>query len=669
MALMSGNGGDKASGNTVPLKDRYDIGLDQPLPQFDTPPAMAYQATLRRDNKRRLFALICDPKLPLRLAAMATMHRINHRNIMGVVDWGVIFWPPEGRRCPVLILEQPSGSPAFPTLDAEVPPMQEEQVIQRFVKPITNALRELHGAGLVHRAIRPDNIYFDETLGGEAVLGECISAPAGIAQPLAYETIQGGQCAPAGRGEGGPENDLYAVGVTLLALLSGRSPGQGVDEQLVLREKLVSGSYGALAQKLRVSLTMLEPLRGLLNDDPKERWGLEQLMLWSAGRRLSPKQQVLPAKGSRPFVFMGQSLATAREVAHAFAGNFDEALTPITDGAIDQWLRRSLSEDERVEAMNAAKAAGGDGDRIVSRALIALDPEGPIRLREFRANMDGLSTLLASHADDSRARQLFHQVITNGLIPFWLEMQQRTLPDQMRIVTKFERIRTVIDRNHHGFGFERAIYELNVEWPCISPLFERDCVPLLEYLLPALDRVAAQSEQPPKRLVDRHIAGFIATHIKRGIGSELSDLDNDQPAVQALAQIKLLAAVQGQGQIIELPNLCRVALTLLEPTIERFHGASRRKTLREKLSKAAATGKLSEVLSIVDNYQELTEDQRLFDRAVAEYADITNQLNKIAVDRRNLAALARDVGGQVASTISLLIAGVIGSGLLVYALL
>ncbi len=669
MALMSGNNGDKASGNTVPLKDRYDISLDQALPQFDTAPAMAYRATLRRDTKRRLFALICDPKLPLRLAGMAAMHRITHRNVMGVVDWGVIFWPPEGRRCPVLILEQPNGNPAFPSLDAEVPPMQEEQVVQRFVKPMINALRELHGAGVLHRAIRPDNIYFDETLGGEAVLGECVSAPPGIAQPVAYETIQCGQCAPAGRGEGGPENDLYALGVTMLALLTGRSPGHGQDEQLILREKLVAGSYGALAQKLRVSLTMLEPLRGLLNDDPKERWGLEQLLLWSAGRRLSPKQQVLPAKGSRPFVFMGQNLATAREVAHAFAGNFDEAVAPVSDGSVDQWLRRSLSEDERVEAMNAAKGAGGDGDRIVSRAIIALDPAGPIRLREFRANLDGLSTLLASHADDSRARQLFHQVIMNGLIPFWLEMQQRALPDQMRIMTKFERIRSVIDRIHHGFGVERAIYELNVEWPCMSPLFERDYVPLLEYLLPALDRVAAQSDQPPKRLVDRHIAGFIATHSKRGIGSELSDLDNEQPALQALAQIKLLAAVQGQGQIMELPSLCRAAVGLLEPSIERFHGASRRKTLRDKLSKAAASGKLSEVLNIVDNYQELTEDQRLFDRAVAEYADVTNQLNKIAMDRRNLAALAREVGGQVASTISLLVAGVIGSVLLLYALL
>lgn len=669
MALMSDNSGDRPSGNTVALKDRYDIGLDQPLPHLDTLPAVAHQAVLRRDPKRRIFALVCDPKLPPRLAGMAAMHRITHRNIMGVVDWGVIYWPPEGRRCPVLILEQPNGKPAFPSLDAEMPPMLEERVILQFVKPVINALRELHGAGLVHRAIRPDNIYFDETLGGEAVLGECVSAPAGVAQPVAYETIQGGQCAPAGRGEGGQEQDLYAVGVTMLALLTGKSPGSGQDDQLLLREKLVLGSYGALAQKLRVSLTMLEPLRGLLNDDPKERWGVEQLLLWSAGRRLSPKQQVLPTKGSRPFVFMGQNLSTAREVAHAFAGNFDEALVPVTDGTIDQWLRRSLSEDEKVEAMNAAKGAGGDPDRMVSRAIISLDPDGPIRLREFRATLDGIATLLASHGDDARARQLFAQVIHHGLIPFWLEMQQRAQADQMRIMTKFERIRTVLDRAQHGFGIERVIYELNVEWPCLSPLFDRDYVPLLEYLLPALDRLAAQSEDAPKRLVDRHIAAFVATHSKRGIGSELSDLDNDDPGMQALAQVRLLSAVQSQGQILELPNLCRAAVSLLEPSIERFHSASRRKVVREKLTRAAVSGKLSEVIGVVDNYQEVADDKRLFDRAVADYTDVVNQLNKIASDRRNLLALSKDMGGQVGSTISLLLASVVGSGVLVFALL
>lgn len=669
MADADNGGGDGLSGNTVALKGRYDIATDQPLPELDTPPAVAFRAVMRRDGARPLFALICDPKLPPRLSAVSAMHRINHRNVMGVVDWGVVHWPGEGRRCPVLILERPGGAPAFASLEEGGPGMYEEEAIERFVRPMIAALRELHGGGIVHRAIRPDNIYFSEAAGGEVVLGECVSAPAGIAQPLAYETIQGGQAAPAGRGEGSMEHDLYALGVTLLALVTGKSPGADRDDAALLRDKLVVGSYAALVQKQRISLTLMEPLRGLLNDDPKERWTLEELLLWASGRRLSPKQQAMPTKAARSFPFAGANHATARELAQAFAEHWDDAVTPVTDGTMDQWLRRSLSEEDRVEAMNVAKDGGADTDRMMARALIALDPAAPIRIRDFRANLDGVQTLIAAHANDATARQLFTKVLTYGLINFWLEFQPKPSPDQLRVMSRYDRVRSVIDRAQHGFGFERILYELNVEWPCLSPLFERDYVPLLEFILPALDRMAAAADEPPRLLVDRHIAAFILVHAKRGFNADMSGLDSDEPDTRRLGEVRVLAALQAAGPDQDYPALCQAAATLLEPGLERFHSASRRKRLVDQLRKAAKTGKLAALLEVADNSQEATADNRFFNDAVAKYAETTGALNQLTLDKRNLKALSADVGGQVASTLSVMLAGLSGTVVLIWAIL
>ena len=71
---------------------------------------------------------------------------------------------------------------------------------------------------------------------------------------------------------------MYAVGVTTLALLIGHSPCFGMSDDEIIERKLAMGSYAALVAEERVSLTMMEPLGGLLKDDPLERWGLEDLI-------------------------------------------------------------------------------------------------------------------------------------------------------------------------------------------------------------------------------------------------------------------------------------------------------------------------------------------------------------------------------------------------------
>src|SRR3546814_13231549 len=121
------------------------------------------------------------------------------------------------------------------------------------------------------------------------------------------------------RGEGTVSNDLYAVGVTLLALLTGRSPESDLTDEAVTAAKLTLGSYSALVRKTRISLTMMEVLRGLLNDDPRDRWTLDDLNLWVSGRRLSPKPPAMPQKANRPFVFQEVGHMSCRELAEGFS--------------------------------------------------------------------------------------------------------------------------------------------------------------------------------------------------------------------------------------------------------------------------------------------------------------------------------------------------------------
>lgn len=657
-----GDGAPASDGAPLLIKDRYQVHPDQPIPDLDNAPAVAVRVTHVRDSDRALYGLVCDPKLPPRLDIVPSVHRVDHRNLQRVVDWGVVDWPAEQRRCPVVVMERPAGRRLFKTATTENPPMTEERVTRMFLTPVVNILRDMHALGVYHRNIRPDNLFFFDGDERELYLGECFSAQPGTNQPALFETMECGLAAPAGRGEGSAEHDLFAVGVTVIAMLTGKVPLAGKPDEEVMARRLQVGSYAALVQNQRISLTMMEPLRGLLNDDPKERWTLEDLSLWLNGRRLSPKQQVMPTKASRGFTFVGRDYFTARELAHAMHRNWDAAAAPIRDGSLDTWLRRSLSEDDRVEAVNEAK--GGlsetdDVDKLVARVLIALDPDGPIRLRDFSATIEGVGSLIGLHSQDTQARNLFAKAIQLGLGQFWLEQQRKVEPNQLRFLTRLDKSKMVMNQGALGFGVERVAYDLNPNLPCQSPLFERDYIATIEHLLPAYERLAKRRGDPddrPRRLIDRDVAAYIMVHYKRPSGSELRDVERegDEPAGR-IAQIRLLANIQDyQHKKGEFPALCAMAASILEPSIERFHSRQRRKKVTERLRKAAKGGRLSELLAVVDDQGEVQADERNFAGAVADYAQSVEQTIAVKRDIKNRQQLAREIGGQLASTFSAL---------------
>src|SRR3546814_10635321 len=100
---------------------------------------------------------------------------------------------------------------------------------------------------------------------------------------------------------------------------------------------------------------MVEVLRGLLCDDPEERWRHDDLQLWLSGRHLSPKQALLPPKAARLFPFEGEEYNNASALSYAMGRNWTAALQEIKSPELERWIRRSLSDDRRAAAVSAVK--------------------------------------------------------------------------------------------------------------------------------------------------------------------------------------------------------------------------------------------------------------------------------------------------------------------------
>jgi eukaryotic-like serine/threonine-protein kinase len=662
MAAEEGQVADAGSSGAVSINDQFDIYVDQPLKQFDSPPALAYVCTEKRDSDRELFALVCDPKQPPRHDLVSVMQQISQKGLVRAVEWGVVDWPLEGRRCPAIIYERPRGDRVLVNVDDEPPRMSEEAISRKFVEPAVAVLREMHNKGITHRAIRLTNLFYDSSPAAQATImfGECLSAPPAIGQPAVYETIETAMAPPTGRGPGSVSDDLYAFGVTILALLIGQNPCVGMSNEEVIQSKLIYGSYGALVQRHRIPLTMMEVVRGLLMDEIEERWTLDDLEFWLSGRRLSPKQPDRQAKAARAFSFQGRDLLTRRDVAFAFSNNWDAAIEPVRAGMLDTWLRRSLGEEAAIEAVNTAKATISateteteSDDRMLARIIIALDPLRPITYKSFSATIDGIGGEIAAKYLDESTRNHFVEVLRANLIVFSTEMLGKSAWVGFGYIPQFEKMKAFLENTSIGHGIERVIYELNPTLSCQSPLLEAEYVYDLTEMLHAYERLAQQNPGGLAVLIDRHIAAFIVTHLKGGLMAEMREIENlHDPLGVARASIRVLALVQDQTDSIPAPNLCNVAIKILEPAVERFNSRSQRERIRLRLQKVAHDGKLNDILRIVNNTSYIENDRTAYRRAVKEFVRSVLQMQQLTFEKTHKKQLARSIGAEVSAFIS-----------------
>jgi hypothetical protein len=628
-SAKDGGADKRAPAGEAQLGQYIAVNLRQPLSELDRPTAKAYAASDSRTPTQSVYALVCESAVPPRQDALQALARISGVQLMTPIDWGPIQWDDTGERRFAVCFDRPVDPVLAAAGQARVPPMREDQLVARVLRPIFRCLRELNARGLTHRAFSAENIYGQESGAGAVLLGECASAPAGMAQPAVYHTIDGAQALPAGRGHGTIADDLYALGVLIAVLLRGGDPFAGVETREMIAQKIDRGSYAALLGQSRVSLTLMEPLRGLLCDRVDERWTMQQLENWLNGRRQSPKQASLPIKARRAFTFQGKDYWNGPALAHALATNWDEALRALSSGDLARWAERSLGDDKQGKLVTAALATAqaGDGgdDRTLARTLIGLDPAAPIRLRGFAARLDSLAQVLAVEFDDRDRRNAFVEVLRSKLPQRWLESQSQQRTDHPQAVQQFDRMLWYIEREQPGFGIERVLYEFNPGWPCQSALLSDAFVSEMEDLLPALERRAGQ-DIPDKPPIDRHIAAYCGANMKPPPDRLIQGLGDSNAANRAQAMVAILADIQRRYGPTQLPTLCEWMARHLAPLTDSLHNREVREKVQRRIQRAVKSGSLAELRAAAADNELRRRDAKAFENAKRHYTALAREI-------------------------------------------
>ncbi|MDG4806353.1 serine/threonine-protein kinase [Micromonospora sp. WMMD1120] len=168
----------------------------------------------------------------IRVEAQAAA-RLCHPNITNVYDYGES--EQVGLTVPYVVMELVDGASLANRLGREVRlPWREAVTI---AAEVSSALATAHARGVVHRDVTPGNVMLTSTgvkvvdFGISALVGESEKGPDGalLGTPayLAPERLDNGQVSPA--------TDVYAVGLLLYRMLTGRLPWQATTTTQMLR--------------------------------------------------------------------------------------------------------------------------------------------------------------------------------------------------------------------------------------------------------------------------------------------------------------------------------------------------------------------------------------------------------------------------------------------------
>lgn len=596
---------------------------------------------------------------PVRAAALAALSGAPIANLLMPLAHGAVPMPSRDMGY-FVVCQAPPGRP----LARDLRPWPEAELIDMLMRPAAVALAELHGREATHRAIRLDNL-FHAGPSDPVTLGCAWAAPPASRQPSVYEPPYAAMCLPAGRGNGAPADDIYALGVLLIALALGRLPMAGMDEEAVLRAKLESGSYDALVGRAKLPNAVAELARSMLADDPEHRPSAVLLgdPVAARARRAASRPQ---RRAQRPFAMGASPLYTARDLAHALVDNPDRASAQLRNGAIGTWLRRSVGDGTMASRMDEVCALRDQGhsvddpraDAVMTACAVAvLDPLAPLAWRRLALWPDGLGPALNQALQTDPAQALALTEIVTAEVPLAYGPLRPGRSDMARLKAEARRMQPFAAVKPQQLAALRLNYALNPLAPCESPLLAGRWVYRLADILPALERAAAGPLRTKALPVDRHIAAFVAARRDERAQADLGALANLAAPADALAQLRLLARLQERTQPGKLPALTEWMAEAVMPATAKFQSQTRREAFAKSMAEVGKSGMLPTLASLVEDQQALTADKSGHQSAINRGIEIDIEMRALqeALAPRQRAAVK--MSHDITSSISLAACG------------
>lgn len=588
-----------------------------PLPQFDTIGGSAYEHL----DDPNIYILIQNRNVPFRKNFIDGYNRFKASCLSDLRDAKILETPQGQAAC--FLMQKPRGGQLFTGK-----PIGDKTMRNVILPNILSTFKSIHDEGVAYRYLSPDRLYYKSDVQDEILLLESFSVPAGLQQNFSYETIGRAMVDPVARGEGSLTDDYYALGILIAHLMLGRDPIGGRSEQSFQQARMTQGSFAAVVSGSSITGAISALLRGLLQDDPDQRWGYKDVMNWMNGELRS----AAPGHGAwvlaQPINFAGRTILDRRALAAALQANPDAAHSLIKRQTSTQWTALVAPGSEAHQALvnlldfgsttKRVDATANTPDALLARFCGLLDPIGPIRYRNLALMPDAIGPYFASnHLQGDKEKIGNLQSLMSGNV--WhslMDIRAVMAGPESQLDQMNSRMSWLKDARQINDSMERALYTLNEGLPCHSDQIGGAWVSTPMQVLRALDKRCLNSTEGIK-LDDSDLVAFLAARAPsaRQYALRLSTAKQEVKDAIFLNMFGELHLVFGSPP---LKGLARLFQVRFRTRISELKSKTRRELLDKKVSEAAERGDINALSKLVNIERLQSADQNGFSQARAK---------------------------------------------------
>ena len=288
---------------------------------------------------------------------------LNHKNVMKIVSIG------RYKKHSFEIDEYYEGG----SLIDSQPSLSEEQVLE-ILKQMNEGLKAIHDAGIIHRDIKAENIYYKDATKKEIVIGDFgISSVYDQKDDINEHITQidastdGYKAPEAFNGIISPAIDYYSLGITFWNLVTGKTPFVEESGESFSSERI---KYETIDEKVKDYLLAAAPelsekskklISGLLVYRHDQRWGYTQIKDFLAGKDVEVYKE---RRELSVFEFCNKELFNLKEIADEMLKNKEEGIKLLRGNELTIYLdKNDLAEiTQKIELIQSAYFSGSTVD-------------------------------------------------------------------------------------------------------------------------------------------------------------------------------------------------------------------------------------------------------------------------------------------------------------------
>ena len=644
--------GSSRAGPNILTVGKFEVDVSRRLPDFGHQRVAAYEAKDRSGLVMDLIAYVTDPDLGPNYAVLDSLVKQPIEGIVLPLAYDFVANQKGTRDSLAVIAKMPARLPLTDPSVRDSLTGQPDAIIHRIIEPIIRTLASFQSAGITHRRINPDNIFFS-SLKSHAVLGECWMTPPGCDSNIRYETYECAMANPDGRGQGAMENDLFALGCLIFYAYTGRHLADDLSDDAFLHQRIVHGTRSLIPEDT-IPKQLYDLIAGLLRDQPDERWTMTQIVEWVQGRRVVP-----PKTGQTTVVrikslgFCGEEISSTRHLSYAMGKNWDEATAFATTVGLKRWAQGLPNNEWLLTQLDRVlgpipRGANTASDSVVSALLATLDPNAPIRYRDLSTTISGIPSMLLWAKRKTERMNRLQALLLSPAPRTALEARKTVARWDMTIGVKLASEIGSVRASDMDHAMDRIVYGLNQGFHCLSPILGNLVVRDLSELMPALEKRAALGAVSGM-FIDFELMAFISAHDPtKELSRYFRNLGKKKPSFEAsLDFFRFLAVLQnGIAERSNFPALVKAILPYAMPAIWQVRSRKQRRADIASMEQAAGKGQFDPIVALLMSRRATPTDLLGFRRARGRYSKLIKQCALLRLSMANVRIARDEAAGQ-----------------------